>query len=140
MRKSLEQLIKDRARHCCEYCLLPDSDEVKAFQIDHIIAEKHRGLTVPENLAYSCPSCNWFKGSNIAGFDPDRADQVPILLFNPRRDVWNEHFVVQGAHIQGKTATGRATVFVLRMNSENPLIIRSSLLEEGLYPPPHYQP
>lgn len=140
MQKSLELLIKQRANFCCEYCLLPDSCEIKAFQIDHIIAEKHLGLTNPENLAYSCPSCNMFKDSNIAGFDPDRADQVPIALFHPRRDIWKEHFVIHGSYIQGISASGRATVFVLRINSENPLTIRHSLLDEGLYPPPHYCP
>ena len=33
-----------------------------------LIAEKHGGLTVPDNLALSCERCNSHKGPNIAGY------------------------------------------------------------------------
>src|SRR5258707_14785788 len=112
MRNKLNQLVKERAFHCCEYCLLPDSFEVRAFQIDHIIAEQHGGLTIETNLAYCCPGCNNNKGPNIAGLDPDRAEIIPVLLFNPRKERWKDHFNLHGSHIIGTTPSGRVTVYV----------------------------
>jgi hypothetical protein len=43
-----------RARHCCEYCLMPQEFDPTPFEIDHIIAAKHRGPTVASNLCLSC--------------------------------------------------------------------------------------
>ena len=38
----------------CEYCQLPQASPSIPFEIDHIIARKHGGTTVAENLALSC--------------------------------------------------------------------------------------
>lgn len=51
------------------------------FHVDHVIAEKHRGETVLENLAWACFSCNMHKGPNIAGIDPVTGETV--RLFRP---------------------------------------------------------
>jgi hypothetical protein len=99
------------------------------FQIDHIVAEKHGGQTVENNLALACPHCNRFKGPNIAGLDPESSEA--IRLFHPRKDAWSEHFEWDGARIVGRTAIGRATVYVLSMNADDLLLIRAELLAEG---------
>ncbi|WP_366048772.1 HNH endonuclease [Microcoleus sp. PH2017_11_PCY_U_A] len=39
-------MICDRATGCCEYCLIPETLALSSHQVDHIIAEKHRGETV----------------------------------------------------------------------------------------------
>ena len=101
------------------------------FQIDHIIAEKHGGKTVENNLALACPHCNRFKGPNIAGIDP--ASREAIRLFHPRQDIWSEHFRLEGALIIGRTPIGRATVQVLAMNADDLLLVRAELLQEGGY-------
>jgi hypothetical protein len=40
---------------------------------------------------------------------------------------WNEHFEVVGNHVQGRTATGRATVVLLMMNAERRVALRGAL-------------
>jgi len=99
------------------------------FQIDHIVAEKHGGQTVENNLALACPHRNRFKGPNIAGLDSESSEA--IRLFHPRKDAWSEHFEWDGARIVGRTAIGRATVYVLSMNADDLLLIRAELLAEG---------
>ena len=93
-----------------------------ALQIEHIIPIKHGGSSEPDNLALACISCNLHKGSNLTGIDPVMDEITP--LFNPREDLWEEHFVVSGIEILGKTPVGRATVRVLNMNSADRLVVR----------------
>jgi hypothetical protein len=69
MRRVLREQIRHRAHDCCEYCLMPAEFDDAAFEIDHIVAEKHHGPTEFENLALSCFPCNNHKGPNIAGID-----------------------------------------------------------------------
>jgi hypothetical protein len=61
--------IIERAGNCCEYCGISQEDQLFAFEIDPIIAEKHGGPTVSDNLCLSCPDCNAYKGSDIASID-----------------------------------------------------------------------
>jgi len=110
----LRQLVYERARSCCEYCKIPDSHTLSPHEIDHIIAEKHGGLTVADNLALSCILCNKHKGSDIASLDPLTGLIVP--LFHPRREQWNEHFSYQEGQIIGLTPAGRVSVYLLRLN------------------------
>jgi hypothetical protein len=96
------------------------------FQIDHVLAEKHGGETVESNLALACTQCNRHKGPNIAGFDAETSQIV--RLFNPRADTWEEHFEAGGPRLRGKTAIGRVTVDVSRMNGADQLLVRNALL------------
>lgn len=54
MDAELEQFVWQRADGRCEYCRFPADIALLPFQMDHIIAEKHGGPTVPDNLALSC--------------------------------------------------------------------------------------
>lgn len=132
-KRSLRDRVAERARHCCEYCRLPDDLTSVPFQLDHVIAEKHSGATSFDNLAWVCLHCNSFKGPNLAGHDTNTGDVVP--LFNPRADDWNEHFSWHGPVLVGKTSKGRATIDVLRINLAYRVASRSSLVEEHLFPP-----
>jgi hypothetical protein len=49
----------------CEYCLIHEKDTFYGCQVDHIISEKHGGLTTADNLAYACTFCNRCKGSDV---------------------------------------------------------------------------
>lgn len=89
---------------------------------------------------YNCWMCNRYKGPNLSGLDPDRVQDEPTNLFHPRRDRWSDHFYFQDELILGKTTKGRATVHVLNMNHELNRMLRQHLIENGLYPPTHYQP
>jgi hypothetical protein len=132
MEKSLVRLVWRRARRCCEYCRLPQSCSTLTFEIDHIIAQKHGGLTTPANLALACFYCNSYKGPNIAGIDP-RSRGI-VRLFHPRRHKWSIHFRWSGPVLVGRTAIGRATIAVLNINEPEALATREVLMEARLYP------
>jgi len=60
---ALRQEVYDRAGGCCEYCLIPETAVLVPHEVDHIIAQKHGGLTESGNLALSCTVCNKYKGA-----------------------------------------------------------------------------
>lgn len=115
----------------CEYCKLPSRVHLAPFQIDHIIARQHEGVTVLSNLALSCLHCNVRRGPNIAGID--NATGEVIRLFNPRTDAWSQHFVLVGAILRGLTPIGRVTIHVLGMNEADFVDVRSALIEEQVF-------
>jgi hypothetical protein len=84
-------------------------------EVDHIRAQKHRGDDSPENLCLACAYCNAAKGPNIAGYDPQSDELVP--LYNPRAHKWKNHFSWNGPALVGRTPIGRATIEVLGINS-----------------------
>jgi hypothetical protein len=104
-----------------------------AHQVDHIIAEKHGGLTEPDNLALACALCNKHKGSDLTSIDPLTGEIV--LLFNPRRDRWLDHFRLVGPLLTPLTATARVTIRLLRLNHPNRIAERELHLAAGLLKP-----
>ena len=62
----LRRFVRARANAGCEYCGIAETDTWFGCEVDHIISEKHGGLTGPENLALACVTCNRAKGSDIA--------------------------------------------------------------------------
>lgn len=126
----LRSTVIERAKGQCEYCLLPEEATWHPHEIDHVIAEKHRGQTVAENLALACVSCNSHKGSDLASIDPQTKKVTP--LFHPRTQQWHEHFQLTGdGTITPRTAEGRVTVFLLRMNEPLRLHQRANLIAAG---------
>ena len=103
-----------RAGECCEYCVIAEEDTWFGCEVDHIISEKHGGKTEPENLALACVTCNRAKGSDIASVTEEGA---LVGLFHPRRHEWAEHLGREGERIIGRTAIGRATVRLLKLNA-----------------------
>jgi HNH endonuclease len=134
MNVRLERLVWRRALRACEYCLLPQEYDELPFQIDHILARKHGGLSTAQNLALACFPCNNHKGPNIAGRDPLTGGIVP--LFHPRRHRWRQHFLWDGPFLEGRTAIGRATIAVLEINLPHRVNLRQALIEENGFPPP----
>lgn len=114
MDQRLRQTVRQHARGRCEYCHLDEEHSVLPFEIENIIAEKHGGLRVGENLALACRYCNAYKGPNIAGIDPSTDEVVPC--YHPRRERWGDHFVRKGSVLTGLSPTGRVTIAVLRIN------------------------
>ena len=131
MDAAASQFIRQRAKNRCEYCRLPQDFSALRFHIEHIVARQHGGTDIPENLALACPECNFHKGTNLSSIDPDTGK--PASLFNPRKDLWEEHFVYDGANIRGKTAIGRTTAWLLDMNSAERLRLRTMLQRLGLF-------
>lgn len=127
---ALRRLVSERSHDCCEYCLIPESSTFAPHWIDHVIAEKHGGRTVAENLANSCSQCNQRKGSDLSSIDPESGQIVP--LFNPRKERWSVHFKLEGGSILPLTATGRATTKLLHLNSPDRIEERLELVAVGL--------
>lgn len=121
-----------RARHCCEYCLLHVDYATFAHEIDHILPRKHGGGDSVDNLAYACAQCNRYKGSDFAAIDPETGEIVP--LFNPRTDVWAEHFQRDAFVIQAISPVGRVTLRLLQFNQIDRLLLRQELHALGRYP------
>jgi hypothetical protein len=59
-----------------------------------------------------------------------------VTLFDPRRDHWEEHFLVseETAEITGRTGKGCATVQRLKMNSTFQIRARRHWMRLGLFP------
>ncbi|HEV3385625.1 MAG TPA: HNH endonuclease signature motif containing protein [Gemmata sp.] len=133
MDSALVQHVWKRAGNCCEYCQMLQKFDENIFEIDHIIAKQHGGLTVMNNLALSCFYCNVFKGPNIAG--RDRLTKKLAPLFNPRRHKWDRHFRWEGGRLVGRTSIGRVTLALLNINAPLRIELREELIAEGLFPP-----
>ncbi len=124
MTSSARRRVRERAGNRCEYCHLRQQDSPLALlHIEHIIPKVHGGGDDLRNLALACIDCNLHKGPNLTGVDPET--QQTTELFHPRRDRWDDHFEWRGTTIFGKTPSGRTTVRVLKMNSEDQLTLRS---------------
>jgi 5-methylcytosine-specific restriction endonuclease McrA len=111
----LRNLVYERAQGCCEYCLISETVSYARHQIDHVIAEKHGGQTTEDNLALSCAICNKYKGSDIASVD-EKTGEI-VSLFNPRKNIWSEHFKIENGIFIGLTPNARATIRLLQINN-----------------------
>ncbi len=131
----LRRSVVERAGNCCEYCRLSQEDNTFSFQIDHVIAEKHEGETILENLSLSCPNCNVFKGSDIASIDKETGQLT--ALYNSRTQHWDDHFTLNGAIIAPLTPEGRVTVRLLKLNRIEHVDERQGLIDLGRYPCKH---
>lgn len=107
-----------RAAGRCEYCHAPQVLIGQAFHIDHIIPRFVGGQTQAENLCFAWSHCNIAKGGRTMAADPLTGKRVK--LFNPRTDVWDEHFrwSQNWKRIKGRTPIGRASVIALDMNAK----------------------
>jgi 5-methylcytosine-specific restriction endonuclease McrA len=130
----LRRLVQSRAVDCCEYCRIPQAAAFAVHQVDHVIAEKHGGETVAENLALSCVLCNRHKGSDLASLDPETGALTP--LFHPRHDRWADHFRLASGIIEAQTSVGRATARLLQLNHPDRVAERVILVAVGAMTPP----
>lgn len=133
----LRRVVTKRAGEQCEYCRFPQTAALFAFEMEHIIAEKHDGVTVVENLALSCPSCNRFKGTDLGSIDPETQQLTPF--FNPRLQKWSDHFRLDRGTIVPLTPQGRVTAKILQFNLPERILEREQLITSGEYPPPYPQ-
>src|SRR5690349_19822971 len=127
MDPALKELVRRRAKNACEYCRIPqDATPLIPFHIEHIVSRQHGGSDEPGTLALACDRCNAYKGPNLTSIDPDTSAVVP--LFNPRQDIWGDHFAVHGGRIAGLTPNSRATIRLLNMNAPRRFELREAWL------------
>lgn len=110
--------VEIQAKGRCEYCHAPQKITGQTFHIEHIIPRSKGGQVELDNLAFACAHCNFAKADHI-----QRSDQLTrkvVRFFNPRIDVWQEHFrwSKDCKRLIGRTPMGRATIMALDMNAE----------------------
>lgn len=129
--KPVREQAAKRAGHCCEYCKISDQDTYFGFEVDHVVSRKHGGSNSVENLAYTCFLCNRHKGSDIGSLNKETGEFT--RFFNPRIDIWKDHFSMDGAFIIPRTAIGEVTIAILQFNSWARVQERENLIIAGRY-------
>jgi hypothetical protein len=138
--KQLQNLVRERGKHRCEYCHYPEILSTSPLSIEHTLPKSLGGTDDFENLALACRRCNEKRYNFTTGIDPATKKAEP--LFNPRQDHWAEHFIwsANGTYLTGTTPIGRATCNRLDLNDEKrqePFIqsARKQWVASGLHPP-----
>lgn len=129
---ALRRVVRARASERCEYCRLAEEDAFFPHEPDHVVALKHGGATDEANLALACIECNRHKGTDLASIDPDSG--AIVALFNPRSDVWDDHFQALGGRVAPRSSVGRVTVALLRLNAPARVEVRVELAAQGRWP------
>jgi len=132
MDATIREFVRQRAGNRCEYCHLPqEATPFVAFHVEHIVARQHldEGENDPAGLALACDRCNAYKGPNLSSIDPQTGDRVNV--FNPRTDLWADHFADSAGVVVGLTPIGRATARLLNMNAARRVQLRRQWLDEG---------
>jgi hypothetical protein len=129
---ALAASVHERAQGRCEYCGMSQTLQGATFHVEHITPRTCGGTTALENLALACPSCNLRKSDRSHVMD--QMTGTMQRLFNPRSDLWREHFAWVQFALNGLTPVGRATVQALDMNHPRRLRIREAEARFGLFP------
>jgi hypothetical protein len=131
----LRQLVMEQAGNRCGYCLVEQALLYAPLEFEHLQPRSRGGSTSEENLWLACRLCNGYKADQIDGFDLET--QQRLALFDPRRENWWLHFrwSDDGTEIIGLTATGRATINALRLNTLEHMRIRRRWVSVGWHPP-----
>ena len=137
--KSLYEIVRQRAQFRCEYCHYPELLSSAPLSIDHIQPQSLGGSDDPNNLALACRRCNERRYNFTTEIDPET--ETEVALFNPRTQLWSDHFIwsADALQIVGKTSVGRATCNRLDLNDERreePFIqnARRQWVTGGLHP------
>ncbi len=130
---SLRSAVVQRAAGRCEYCQLSQIGQEATFHIDHVLPVTAGGRSILENLALACVSCSLRKWAKQSATDPESGAET--ALFNPRTNVWSDHFRWDSEKVVPLTATGRVTALTLALNRPLMLAIRREEAVRGRHPP-----
>ena len=132
---SIRRRVRADALDRCGCCLSPQQHVMAKLEVEHIVPRSQSGSDDELNLWLSCSLCNRYKGAQVEAVDSLSGEKVS--LFNPRTQVWGEHFSWRsdGTHILGLTPIGRATVEALRLNNELAVEVRRNWILAGWHPP-----
>ena len=130
--RRLASFIQARAHGRCEYCLIHEDDSHFPHQPDHVVAQKHRGPTHEDNLAWACYLCNLLKGSDIASVDIESGRS--LSPFQPAIGQWADHFRLRRMAVVPLTPIGRVTEYLLQFIHTQAVQDRRWLVEARRYP------
>lgn len=127
--------LREEAQDRCGYCQTQQALAYGPLEVDHIVPVAAGGSDDVDNLWLACRPCNQHKGAQTYGHDP--LTERRVRLFNPRRQSWKRHFrwSADGTRVIGRTACGRATVTVLRLNNPFAVETRGFWVQAGWHPP-----
>ena len=131
----LRRQLRRDAGSRCGYCRSAEELTGAPLTIEHIVPIVSGGPTLRENLWLACHRCNEFKSDRTAAIDPET--QQLTALYNPRTQVWQDHFSwsLDGSLVVPLTAAGRATVSALQLNNTYVVAARRFWVEAGRHPP-----
>jgi hypothetical protein len=132
---AVQEQVRQRANYLCEYCHTNERWQYVRFTMDHLVPVDEEGDDSLDNLAQSCFHCNRRKWNKQTAIDLETGEEV--LIFNPRRHIWSEHFIwsADGLRTVPLTAIGRATAALLEFNRERALLIRAADVDVNRHPP-----
>jgi len=132
---AIRSVVIKRASERCEYCQARADFATETFAVEHILPLSRDGTDDLENLALACSGCNSRKYNKIEFPDPMTGSLAS--LFNPRMQLWADHFGWNEDYTQiiGLTDVGRATVMALQMNRPNVINVRRAMFLLGVHPP-----
>jgi len=135
IKKDLDEIIRRQAKNRCGYCLNPQELIPYRLEIEHILPKALGGESTEENLWLACRECNAHKAKKTKAVDTLTGKTVK--LFNPRRQIWREHFEFSqdNSQIIGKNPCGRATIESLQINNFYQTTARSIWIEMNKFPP-----
>ena len=98
---TVRRRVRRAAGDACGYCRAPQHLVLAPLEVEHIVPRAAGGSDDEDNLWLSCRVCNSYKTSCRSQRDPVTGADTP--LFDPRPQVWAEHFRWQtdGACISG---------------------------------------
>ena len=133
--ESLRERLLALAGYRCGYCRSSQRVMGVRLILDHLIPRARGGTDEETNLWPCCQPCNGFKQARTQARDPLTGMIVPF--FNPRRQLWPEHFAWEygGRLVVGLTAVGRATVAALQLNRDELVEARALWIAVGWHPP-----
>ena len=138
--QSTRRLVRERANRYCEYCHADERWQFIRFTIDHVRPLSVGGSDEADNLALACRNCNERRGNRMDGRDPDTDERAAV--FNPRTQLWSDHFSWDASRLRivGQTPSGRVTVELVDLNDDrhggDVIRIRQRDLADGYHPPP----
>jgi len=129
-----KNLIFESSNGLCEYCHSQAEYSFAAYSIEMIVPQSKDGQMETRNLAFVCQGCSNHKYKKTEGFDS--VTNETVKFFNPRIDVWKEHFAwnEDTSLLVGLTAKGRATIKELKMNRPTLIELRAILVRLGKHP------
>lgn len=133
--KALRERVAAQAKYRCGYCQTQEEVVGMALEIDHLVPRAQQGATDEANLWLACSTCNDTKNDRTRATDPVTGEEV--ALFNPRKQIWQEHFgwSADWERIMGMSATGRATLAALNLNRFHLVRSRRIWVKAGVHPP-----
>lgn len=133
--EAFRQIVVARAAGACEFCRLLQLASGTTFHLEHFHPQSRGGKSILANLALSCPSY-LAKSNRTEGVDRSGRRQ---RLYNPcdyepSRLGWYLHFELEvtSGIVLPRSATGEATIDLLRMNDELRVFARRLQLSAGL--------